>query len=114
MNQIIRLQKWYKSQCNDDWEHHRGVVIRSCDNPGWWVQIELAGTTLETKPFSTVERNVSAKQMERISKGLEPDMCNRGPDWMLCQVKENTFDGAGDSDKLEDILKTFLDWVENK
>ena len=30
-----RLQKWYKSQCNGDWEHSFGIKIETLDNPGW-------------------------------------------------------------------------------
>jgi len=114
MNEIDRLQKWYKSQCNGDWEHQQGISITSCDNPGWWVEIDLSGTPLATKLFASVARNVSPEHMERIAKGLESDMCDRGSDWMLCTVKNKVFDGAGDPDKLRTILETFLNWAEPK
>jgi hypothetical protein len=114
MNEITRLQNWYKSQCNGDWEHQHGISITSCDNPGWWVKVDLASTPLETKSFTPVVRNVSPEQMKRIAKGLEPDMCDRGPDWMLCEVKDKVFDGAGDPDKLQTILETFLNWAKDK
>lgn len=29
------LQKWYKSQCDGDWEHEYGIKIETVDNPGW-------------------------------------------------------------------------------
>lgn len=114
MSNTSRLQEWYKKQCNGEWEHHSGVSIVSCDNPGWWVQINLIGTELENKPFEPVSKNVSLDQIDRISKGLEPDMCDRGPDWLLCQVKNRAFDGAGDPDKLDAILAIFLDWANAK
>jgi len=114
MNEIIRLQKWYSSQCNGEWEHGHGISITSCDNPGWWVKIDLRGTALEARLFTPVELNVSAAQEDRIAGGLELDMCDRGSDWLLCRVKDKMFDGAGDPDKLQTILKTFLDWAEDR
>ena len=112
MNEIARLQKWFKSECDGDWEHRHGISITSCDNPGWWVKIDLRNTALEARRFVPVEHNVSADQMDRIAKGLEADMGDRGSDWMLCQVKDKVFDGAGDPDKLQSILETFLKWAE--
>jgi len=113
MNEINRLQKWYQSQCNGDWEQQHGISITSCDNPGWWVKIDIENTPLENKPFPPLERNVSSKQMSRIAKGLEADMGDRGSDWMLCEVKNKVFDGAGDIGKLQTILETFLIWAES-
>ena len=113
MNEIDRLQKWYQSQCNGDWEQQHGISITSCDNPGWWVKIDIENTPLESKSFSPLERNVSSEQMSRIAKGIEPDMCNRGSDWMLCEVKDKIFDGAGDTGKLQTILEAFLIWAES-
>ena|ERR1035437_9204322 len=112
MNEITRLQNWYKSQCGGDWAQQHGISITTCDNPGWWVKIGLTGTSLETKSFAPVARNVSLEQMERIAKGLEPDMCDLGPDWMLCEVKGKVFEGAGDPEKLRTILEAFLDWAK--
>lgn len=112
MNEILRLQEWYSSQCDGNWEHKQGVTIVSCDNPGWWVKVDLAGTLLETKPFACVARNISPGKMDQVAGGLEPDMDDRGPDWMLCEVKDKVFDGAGDGSKLQLILRTFLDWAE--
>jgi hypothetical protein len=111
MDEIVSLQNWYKSQCDGAREHHYGISIESCDNPGWWVKIDLAGTSLDGKAFDPVARNVSPAQIERIAAGLEADH-GRGPDWMLCEVKGNVFSGAGDPDKLQVILETFLAWAK--
>ena len=43
-----RLRDWYAAQCNGDWEHMNGVKIHTTDNPGWWVQIDLDGTTAQS------------------------------------------------------------------
>ena len=112
MHEIDKLQEWYRSQCDGEWEHQHGITITSCDNPGWWMKIDLAGSALETKPFETVARNVSPQQMARIAAGLEPDSGDRGPDWLLCEVKGNVFSGAGDPGKLRTIVETFLNWAE--
>jgi hypothetical protein len=112
MNEIIRLQTWFRSQCNGDWEHEHGVSIMSCDNPGWWVKIDLRGTHLAMRPFPPVERNMTVARADRIAKGLELDNCEQRKDWMLCQVKNGMFDGSGDTEKLQAILSTFLTWAE--
>lgn len=41
----VRLNRWFATQCNGDWEHMNGVKIETTDNPGWWVRIEIDGTT---------------------------------------------------------------------
>ena len=114
MNGITKLQNWYKSQCKGDWHQQHGISISSCDNPGWWVKIDLAGTPVEAISFTPVVRNVSQEQIKRIAKGLEPDRCDRGSDWMLCEVKDKVFEGAGDPEKLQTILEIFLNWVEEQ
>lgn len=112
MKNLERLQNWYTTQCDGEWEHHQGISIQSCDNPGWWVKIELAGTAVENKDFQPIEHNVSLAQMQRIADGLEGDPGDRGDDWMLCHVRDNVFDGAGGPGKLDAILGVFLDWTE--
>lgn len=44
MDTLQELQRWYRSQCNGDWEHSYGVKIDTLDNPGWSVTVELADT----------------------------------------------------------------------
>jgi len=36
------LEKWFKSQCDGDWEHECGINITTSDNPGWIVEIDVA------------------------------------------------------------------------
>ncbi len=94
MNVLPELQRWYESQCNEDWEHQYGVKIDTLDNPGWSVIIDLDDTDLEGKPFQTVE-------------DLEPER-----DWIKCWVEDTKFNGVGGPLKLEEILQTFLKWVK--
>jgi hypothetical protein len=100
MNALARLEQWYTRQCDGEWEHHQGVKIESCDNPGWWVKIELKGTALQSLPFGRVAENVGAGGFQE------------GPRWLDCHVTDGVWDGAGDETKLEKILEVFLSWAE--
>jgi hypothetical protein len=55
MTTIQRLQEWFASQCDGDWEHGEGITIETLDNPGWSVDIELSGTPLEERDFESVQ-----------------------------------------------------------
>jgi Immunity protein 53 len=101
MNTIQRLQEWYKRQCNGVWEHSSGIHIESCDNPGWWVKIELTGTHLETRPFA------------ELSEGIDAQRFPFGPQWLSCRIEGRTWHGAGDETKLERILEEFLAWADD-
>lgn len=68
---ISRLQEWYISNCDDDWEHSFGVTIGTLDNPGWSVSINLAGTPLEEIKF------------DEYSYGVGDEVED---DWIGCRV----------------------------
>ena len=94
------LVKWYKEQCNGDWEHAFGISIQTLDNPGWCVEIDLKGTPLEGAVFE-----------ERISGDFSDN--NPSPPWLHCKVLDNKFDGAGDTNQLANIVEIFLSWDES-
>lgn len=96
---LLRLQRWYEGQCDGEWEHGMGVRIETLDNPGWQVTVDLAGTPLESRPFSGIEQGIKAGQAASA-------------DWHSIVVQGTRFRGAGDSSKLGFILKTFLNWAE--
>ena len=100
MNTFDRLQNWYKRQCNGVWEHSSGIRIESCDNPGWWVKINLAGTSLQARTFA------------EVAEGIDAQRFALGPLWLSCRVEGDTWHGAGDETKLERILEVFLVWAE--
>jgi hypothetical protein len=79
-----------------------GVSITSCDNPGWWVKINLAGTTLEHRSFS------------EIAEGINSERFQSAPRWLNCRVEGTTWHGAGDETKLHRILEIFLAWAEEE
>lgn len=100
ISMLARLQTWYAEQCNGVWEHSFGIAINTCDNPGWWVKINLLGTPLQTKVFS------------EVSEGVDAQRFALGPTWRSCRVDGETWHGAGDETQLERLLETFLDWAE--
>ncbi|MDP2923713.1 MAG: immunity 53 family protein [Candidatus Omnitrophota bacterium] len=96
MDIIKKIQDWYKSNCNGDWEHSYGIEIETLDNPGWSVEIDLNDTKCADKNFSKI------------------NIKNGDDDWIICKVSKNKFIGHGDPDKLETILKTFLNFCNRE
>ncbi|MBX3315924.1 MAG: immunity 53 family protein [Phycisphaeraceae bacterium] len=101
---LSRLQKWYHSHCNDEWEHAYGIKIGTLDNPGWWITISLTETQLAGRPF------------EKIIDGEEDsnydDEGNQIGPWMDCWVHDDKFEAACGPNDLERCLRTFLDWAD--
>jgi hypothetical protein len=99
MNELERLNNWYVSRCNGEWESDQGITLESCDNPGWWLKISLKGTGLETKKFSEVSEN--------IGKDGHPT----AESWLHCYIEDGKFNGSGDPGRLPQIISAFLDWA---
>jgi hypothetical protein len=93
-NCLARLEAWFASECNGDWEHTYGITLETVDNPGWMFTVEIKDTPLSGRPFTTVS--------ERVSDS----------DWLHCAVADGTFRGSGGIGSLERILMIFLDWAE--
>ena len=89
------LIKWFKMNCNNDWEHGYGIKIVTFDNPGWGIDIDLSNTELENCYFEDIT----------IDNGEN--------DWYFCTIENNIFKGRGDPNKLITILQIFKNWVEN-
>ena len=100
MNSLDKLQRWYLSQCNDNWEHSYGVTIDTLDNPGWRVSIDLADTNLENAAFA------------KVSYGIEDDSKSHDAEWLVCEKKQKQFIGHGSPMKLDEIISLFLSWAE--
>jgi hypothetical protein len=96
MSAIQKLQEWYRSRCDGDWEHGFGVKITTLDNPGWSLTINLIDTPLEKKSFTPYEYEFS-------------DI-----DWISCRVEEKQFRAAGGPMKLEELIEVFLRWKDEK
>jgi len=93
---LLRLQQWYKAQCDQEWEHSYGINIGTLDNPGWSLEIDLADTPLQYKRFTEVKRD------------YEHDT-----QWITCFLRDGKFHGACGPEKLEDMLEIFLDWAQD-
>lgn len=91
---LQRLQDWYSEQCDGDWEHGSGVYIATLDNPGWSIDVDLEGTTLEEVPFDAVK-------IERSED-----------DWIHAFREETLIKFRCGPENLEESLLAFLDWVE--
>ncbi|MCI0660616.1 MAG: immunity 53 family protein [Acidobacteria bacterium] len=92
MNSIEKIQSWYASQCDGDWEHQFGIAIETIDNPGWSVEIDLKGTGLE---INSIDSYI-----------FEEDKGEK--DWIICEIRDNKFVGYGDENKLQLILESFI------
>ena len=95
MDVFEKLQNWYSSQCNGEWEHEYGVSIENLDNPGWMVSIDLAETDLEHLPFEEV-----------MDERTETN-------WIDCKRIESKFRGLGGSHNLVEIVSIFIIWSES-
>lgn len=96
MSNLEKLQNWYLTQCNEDWEHQYGVKVDSLDNPGWKLEIDIEGTDLEKVPFDEVKVNYDSEA-----------------DWIICQVKDGKFIGASGPLLLENMIAVFLEWTDS-
>lgn len=96
MNKLIKIQNWYKSQCNGAWEHTNGISIETMDNPGWHVSIDIEETSLNGKTFDHYEHGTS----------------NDNNDWLICKIENGKFIAAAGPEKLEEILEIFIKWAE--
>lgn len=89
------LQSWYASSCDGDWEHSFGIKIENLDNPGWVIEIDLEGTSLENKTFKGYDR--------------EGDDEN---DFVLCKIENRKFIGVNGVKNLDETLRIFKEFAE--
>ncbi|MBN8814095.1 MAG: immunity 53 family protein [Sphingomonas sp.] len=88
------LMNWYRSHCDDDWEHSYGVTIDTIDNPGWSLKVDLADTELDGRTLAEVTHN------------YEHDS-----DWWMCRTENNKFVGVGGPLHLESLIYQFKRWA---
>ncbi len=94
-NLLKRLQEWFETNCDGEWEHAYGVLIATLDNPGWTINIDLIDTYLENIDFQSVRYQNEDEN-----------------DWIDCRRSGAEFNGNGGPQKLEELLIIFLDWAE--
>ncbi len=94
--QFEKLQKWYLSQCDEDWEHTYGVEIKTLDNPGWILRIDISDTELEgvIMQRSIIERSET--------------------DWIQYEVTGDKFVSCGGALNLAEMVDVFLRIAEGR
>lgn len=95
MGLLRRLQNWYHSQCNGDWEHTYGVNITNIDNPGWAIDVDVTETVYENAAFDSLK-------IERSDT-----------DWIHAFRENTTIKLRCGPENLEESLRIFLDWTEH-
>ena len=85
---LADLERWYASQCNEDWEHTYGVQIETLDNPGWLVRIDLWETEL-------AERGIFEKRWRKNER-----------DWGFIKITDRHYEAS--CAQLKDALRYFI------
>lgn len=94
---ISRLQDWFASMCNNDWEHtSQAIEIKSIDNPGWAIDIDFTYTHLEGLNIPKTDFNLEHEN-----------------EWYTYKVENGKFISACGPKMLNALLLAFLDIVEN-
>jgi Immunity protein 53 len=88
------LQEWYFEHCNGDWEHREGIKIGTLDNPGWWLQINIADTELE-------DLSIERVLVERSEN-----------DWIAYETKEGKFVGHCGPLGLNELVAVFKKYCD--
>jgi len=94
MNSLERLENWYSSHCNGDWEHQYGIEIDSLDNPGWRITIDLTGTKSENKALDRMK-------LERTENN-----------WLQYWVENRKFSAACGPKNLSEVIDIFCEWFD--
>ena len=96
MDTLKRLEDWYRSVCNGDWEHTYGVTLETVDNPGWLLKVDLIDTPLYEREFSAIHNRRSEY------------------DWFHCEIVDGVFRGSCSTGALEELISCFLSWAEDR
>ena len=96
LNPISRLQRWYVSHCDGDWEHSWGIKIDTLDNPGWSIKINLEETERADKPCKAVAEEIS------------------DDDWIFMHKEKEELHVACGPNGLERAIAMACDWLEGK
>lgn len=92
---FTNLIEWYRSQCDDSWEHQYGIKLDTLDNPGWVLTVDLIGTDLQGKP------------MIELREGVSPTAHPVSPLWIHCSVNDSYFRGACDPSQVARLFNIF-------
>lgn len=90
---MMRLQRWFFSHCDGDWEHDDGIEVATLDNPGWFLKVSIAGTELEGRVVDWVRADRS------------------DVDWVFYRSTGTVFEAACGPLNLEEAVEYFLDFA---
>ena len=106
------LLDWYRCCCDGIWEHTHGLWLERYERPqragwkgrsktglpvrGWQLTIELTGIPVPVLAPRT----------------LLLDTADGG--WLTCSLTRDRFVGAGDAERVEQIVGVFRRWMEPK
>lgn len=91
MDLLDRLQHWYASHCDGDWEHDSGFSIGPIDNPGWRIAFRLSDDP-------------------NYEPGFWDFADERSPsDWVHVNIRQGTLQVVGGPLNLKELLSRFLD-----
>lgn len=90
---LDRLERWFSSHCDGEWESTHGITIETLAEPGWMLTIHLEDTPLE---YET---------LDRVQTGGSPS------NWMWYEVDNARFRAQGDFRKLPELIEAFCNWA---
>jgi hypothetical protein len=95
MSSILEwLQEWFVLQCDGDWEHSKGILIDTLDNPGWRVRIDVSKVEGRSDQIIVDDRH--------------------GEKWAVCRIEGEMFNGFGAPKSLERILSEFKLYIDRE
>lgn len=94
---LIKLQDWYISNCNGDWEHTYGFKLETLDNPGWTVTVDLDETHQEDQAFT--ERKINYEHETR---------------WLVVYKEGQKLKGACGPKELDTMLSLVTEWLQTR
>lgn len=59
IDDVTYLEDWYARHCDGDWEHDARIRIRTLDNPGWQLWVNIEGTELSGKVIPRTREELS-------------------------------------------------------
>lgn len=92
---LTKLQDWYISNCDGDWEHQCGFKLQTLDNPGWAFTVDLDKTHQEYQSFTEQKIN------------YEHDT-----QWLIVSKKGSKLTGACGPTELETMLTLVTEWLQ--
>ncbi len=88
------LEKWFRDNCDGNWEHSNRVQIETLDNPGWNIEIDFSDTELKIDDVRWRSYEISNEN------------------WVGYSIKNNIFSSAGDPLKLNLMINIFKKIIE--